>query len=648
MKEIKNILFFIKYIKPQWKTLLTVIVLTIVATGIGLYLPIINSNLVDKGILAKNFDYVLNISIIYTLAYVVKGFIGLLISSLTAIMNSKIRFKMNQDVFKEIERFKLSYFQNNDPTMIYNNITTDINNVSKLFDGNLLNVFTQMLYLIGGITCVFVINYKLALVAIAIIPIKYFSINFFSKKNKVLTKEYLSIHTDYARWFQDTIQGIRDIKVFNLYEKKENEFSKVKTKFIKYERMFSIISSAKEEFDNFITQFIIIIIYILGTFFIIKNELTYGTIVAFLTYLVYVSTPISYLTNIKFIFSGIIPSAKRLKEIFETEKEIYNQKIPVSVLKEDSIIELKGVSYSFADKKLIDDMGDLTEIQGITYRASGQLIHNNDRTLIENLDSLPFPVRSRIRANKTVGIQTSRGCPGQCIFCCAAKLSGGRYRMRSAENVVSEIEEIYNRGGRKIFFQDDTVTVHIRRLRKIMSMLIEKKLDLVWMAESRVDVISKDSAILKEMKESGCIALQFGVESGSQEILDKLKKNITINQIYTSVRAAIDVGINVMCTFLIGHPFDTPKTILETFEFAKTLIDLGATTALSIVCPYPGTAIREEKEKYKVKIYPTDFKDYNTLTPIMDIECMERKEIKRYFYSLGKQLQEYEREKQNY
>lgn len=382
MKEIKNILFFIKYIKPQWKTLLTVIVLTIVATGIGLYLPIINSNLVDKGILAKNFDYVLNISIIYTLAYVVKGFIGLLISSLTAIMNSKIRFKMNQDVFKEIERFKLSYFQNNDPTMIYNNITTDINNVSKLFDGNLLNVFTQMLYLIGGITCVFMINYKLALVAIAMIPIKYFSINFFSKKNKVLTKEYLSIHTDYARWFQDTIQGIRDIKVFNLYEKKENEFSKVKTKFIKYERMFSIISSAKEEFDNFITQFIIIIIYILGTFFIIKNELTYGTIVAFLTYLVYVSTPISYLTNIKFIFSGIIPSAKRLKEIFETEKEIYNQKIPVSVLKEDSIIELKGVSYSFADKKLIDDI-DLTFKVGEIVALVGD--NGSGKTTIGNL-----------------------------------------------------------------------------------------------------------------------------------------------------------------------------------------------------------------------------------------------------------------------
>lgn len=382
MKEIKNILFFIKYIKPQWKTLLTVIVLTIVATGIGLYLPIINSNLVDKGILAKNFDYVLNISIIYTLAYVVKGFIGLLISSLTAIMNSKIRFKMNQDVFKEIERFKLSYFQNNDPTMIYNNITTDINNVSKLFDGNLLNVFTQMLYLIGGITCVFMINYKLALVAIAIIPIKYFSINFFSKKNKVLTKEYLSIHTDYARWFQDTIQGIRDIKVFNLYEKKENEFSKVKTKFIKYERMFSILSSAKEEFDNFITQFIIIIIYILGTFFIIKNELTYGTIVAFLTYLVYVSTPISYLTNIKFIFSGIIPSAKRLKEIFETEKEIYNQKIPVSVLKEDSIIELKGVSYSFADKKLIDDI-DLTFKVGEIVALVGD--NGSGKTTIGNL-----------------------------------------------------------------------------------------------------------------------------------------------------------------------------------------------------------------------------------------------------------------------
>lgn len=90
MKEIKNILFFIKYIKPQWKTLLTVIVLTIVATGIGLYLPIINSNLVDKGILAKNFDYVLNISIIYTLAYVVKGFAGVVVDTVLDMTRESI------------------------------------------------------------------------------------------------------------------------------------------------------------------------------------------------------------------------------------------------------------------------------------------------------------------------------------------------------------------------------------------------------------------------------------------------------------------------------------------------------------------------------------------------------------------------------
>ena len=96
----------------------------------------------------------------------------------------------------------------------------------------------------------------------------------------------------------------------------------------------------------------------------------------------YVSTPISYLTNIKFIFSGIIPSAKRLKEIFETEKEIYNQKIPVSVLKEDSIIELKGVSYSFADKKLIDDI-DLTFKVGEIVALVGD--NGSGKTTIGNL-----------------------------------------------------------------------------------------------------------------------------------------------------------------------------------------------------------------------------------------------------------------------
>lgn len=292
----------------------------------------------------------------------------------------------------------------------------------------------------------------------------------------------------------------------------------------------------------------------------------------------------------------------------------------------------------------LKNKGNLSDIQGITYRNSGEVIQNENRALIEDLDCLPFPVRKHLRGDVTVGMQTSRGCPGQCIFCCAAGLSGGKYRMRSAENVVSEIEEIYKHGGRKIFFQDDTVTVNISRLKKIMSIFTMKKLDIEWLAESRVDVLSKNTSILKQMKESGCISLQFGVESGSQEILNKLKKNITIEQIYTAVEAAVEAGINVICTFLIGHPFDTSKTVIETFEFAKTLIDLGAQAAFSIVCPYPGTAIRDE-QKYNVKIYQEDFKDYNTHTPIMDINAMKRKEIKKYFYSLGKQLQEYEKQR---
>jgi len=292
----------------------------------------------------------------------------------------------------------------------------------------------------------------------------------------------------------------------------------------------------------------------------------------------------------------------------------------------------------------LNGKGQLREIKGITYRA-GIIVRNEKRPFIEDLDSLPFPVRGLLKGNDTIGMQTSRGCPGKCIFCCAAGLSGGKYRMRSAENVVSEIEEIYRLGGRKIFFQDDTVTVNTKRLRKIIELLIEKEFSLTWMAESRVDVLAKDTSILLQMRQSGCTRLQFGVESGSQEILDRLKKNITMEQIYTSVNAAIEAGISVICTFLIGHPFDTLETIMETFEFAKSLIDIGATTALSIVCPYPGTAIRDNEEEYKVKIYKNDFKDYNTLTPIMDIEYMDRRQIKKYFYILGKQLQEYEKDR---
>lgn len=287
--------------------------------------------------------------------------------------------------------------------------------------------------------------------------------------------------------------------------------------------------------------------------------------------------------------------------------------------------------------------GNLSDILGITYRHDGSVIQNKDRPMIEDLDELPFPKRRSVNSEDSIGIQTSRGCPGKCIFCCAAGLSGGRYRMRSAENVVKEIEELYQQGGRYFFFQDDTVTVHLARLYRILELLEEKQLDIIWDAESRVDVISKDKTIFHKMKSVGCRNLQFGIESGSQLMLDNLKKNITVEQIYKAVESARSADLNVICTFLIGHPFETKESINDTYHFAKKLIDLGAETGFSIVCPYPGTEIRAKANQYEVFIHDFDFKDYNILNPVMDVRHLNRKEIKTYYYSVNKDIEKYQK-----
>ena len=289
----------------------------------------------------------------------------------------------------------------------------------------------------------------------------------------------------------------------------------------------------------------------------------------------------------------------------------------------------------------IHSKGELSNIDGITYRSNTDIIRTKNRELICDLDILPFPDRTKIDKDIVVGVQTSRGCPGQCIFCCASGLSGGKYRRRSANNVVNEIEILLNKGVKTIFFQDDTITVDLKRLHEIIDLIEEKKLKFRWSAESRVDVLEKDPSIIQRMVDAGCIGLQFGVESGSQKMLNALKKNIKIEQIYNAVTNAANAGLSPRCTFLIGHPFETYESISETIEFAKKLIDIGAESLISAVCPYPGTDICENPQNYGVKIKQCSYSNYNVLTPIMDTKYLTVTEIKRFYYIYTLELHQY-------
>jgi len=288
---------------------------------------------------------------------------------------------------------------------------------------------------------------------------------------------------------------------------------------------------------------------------------------------------------------------------------------------------------------------DLSKVDGITYKENNQIVKNKHRNFIKNLDVLPFPERNlpdidgilmklkEITPSRNVVI-TTRGCPGGCKFCAATAMSGGTYRMRSVEDVIEECNYISSLSkNNEIFFGDDTITANVGRLMTLLKYLRKGKIK--WAAESRVDVITPELA--KEIVKAGCIGLQFGVESGDQRVLDRMGKGITLVQVENAIKYVIDAGLNpvsVACSFMIGIPGDTRKSVKKTLKFIKYLQDkYGIAAVIGITVPYPGTYIWRFPEKSGIlRIVEQSYERFSVDNPVMDLENLTHEEIRALYY----------------
>lgn len=218
-------------------------------------------------------------------------------------------------------------------------------------------------------------------------------------------------------------------------------------------------------------------------------------------------------------------------------------------------------------------------IKGLCYRDGFAAKYTGKRPFIEKLDKLPFPARHlvdnnlfrRPDNNKVQAIiKVSRGCPHHCFFCLATPVSGAKVRMRSVENVVDEIRECVQKYGIKNFlFWSDIFNQDREWTLDLCEAIIESGLDITWSANTRADTADEEMAEL--MYESGCRLVSIGVESGSQYILDKIGKKITIDDIMNTVKIFKAAKIKIYNYFVIGLPWDTEDTIEETIEFAICL-----------------------------------------------------------------------------
>jgi len=237
---------------------------------------------------------------------------------------------------------------------------------------------------------------------------------------------------------------------------------------------------------------------------------------------------------------------------------------------------------------------------GISFRDSGKVISNPPYPFISNLDDLPIPDRTMLDKNVDyfnpivkrmpyTTMFTSRGCPGRCTFCSSPAFYGRKIRYRSSDSVLKELEVISSLGYREIFIRDEIFTVSKERTRKICEGILERKLDISWIASARIGTV--DEEMLTLMKRAGCHLIRFGVESGVQDVLDNIKKDIKVPQIEETFKWVHKIGLDTHAHLMIGMPGDTLDTVETTIKFVKkidpTVATFGITTA------YPGTDLFE-------------------------------------------------------
>jgi radical SAM superfamily enzyme YgiQ (UPF0313 family) len=248
---------------------------------------------------------------------------------------------------------------------------------------------------------------------------------------------------------------------------------------------------------------------------------------------------------------------------------------------------------------------DLSMVEGLTYRgADGEVLRNADRPHFEPLDKMPFPARHIVKGDgyragiysggQPTAMVSSRGCPYRCTFCLwPDALYGHRFRPRSAQNVVDEIEEaVRTYGHDEIYFDDDTFTIDRQRVLDICHMIQERGLheEVEWIAQCRVDTVDRE--MLEAMKAANCGYILFGVESGSPQMLKRMKKGITLDKVRAAFELTKEIGIKTQAFFLFGMPGETSETVRETIEFAKMLN--ASSTQFAIAIPHPGTALYDE------------------------------------------------------
>lgn len=263
--------------------------------------------------------------------------------------------------------------------------------------------------------------------------------------------------------------------------------------------------------------------------------------------------------------------------------------------------------------------GDVASVLGLAWKREGSPVLNDRRPLLA-ADAVGLPARDLLSLEfykDAFNVLSARGgCPYRCPFCSASHVWGGKHRPREPRAVVDEIEMLVREYGADfLYFVDDIFTLRRPWVVDLLRELERLEGRVTWSCGTRVDRV--DEELLTAMAAHGCVGIQFGVESGSQEVLDSVK-GIDKESAVQGVKWAVAAGIRTTASFMVPFPQDTESTLRETFAFMETLKNEGAEVLMSYTTPYPGTVFYEQADELGLTILTHDWVEYDAKHLIME------------------------------
>jgi len=345
-------------------------------------------------------------------------------------------------------------------------------------------------------------------------------------------------------------------------------------------------------------------------------------------------------------YINAISIAKIVKQRNEDTKVIFGgihpTILPLEVIQNeyvDFVIEGEGeISTRELIRQFNSTRPDFTKVMGLWFKQNGKVFNNARPPLVKALDSIDFPAWHLINNPKRytgqdalrmpiASIITSRGCPGRCTFCQTKNLFGKSFRYRSVQNIIAEIDILVNQFNvKEIHIMDDVLTLKKERILKLCKEIRNRGYDIAFQISNglRADMVDED--ILKALKSIGLINVGFGVETGSDEIMKRIKKSeISKDKVRKVYEIAKRLGFETWAYFIFGLPGETEKTAKETINFA---IELNPDFAKFLILkPFPGTEIFEELNN-KGLICDHKYSHYGLYTtPVHRLENMSATEI---------------------